>query len=163
MKKVIAALGLVAILGVLVTGVALAQGGSPPETVSFGRRLNADPQPIQLELEDTMHADLLAAVSDATGIPVSELEARIEAGETMAAIFDSEGLDIALLAEIMFDIRSDALQALVDDGTITQEQADWMLERQSINGVGVGDCAGSPTMIRQQGGGFLGRGVGRGN
>ena len=153
MKKVIAVLGLVAVMGVLVTGVAFAQGGSPPNGGLIGRRLNADPQPVQLELDGTMHDDLLAAVSDATGIPVSELETRIEAGETMAAILD----------EIMFDVRSDAIQSLVADGTITQEQADWMLERQSINASRIGDCTEDPAMIRQQGGGSMGRAAGRGN
>ena len=163
MKKVIAVLGLVAVMGVLVTGVAFAQGGSPPSGGLIGRRLNADPQPVQLELDGTMHDDLLAAISDATGIPVSELETRIEAGETMAAILEGEGLDIALLREIMFDVRSDAIQSLVADGTITQEQADWMLERQSINASRIGDCTEDPSMLRQQGGGSMGRAAGRGN
>jgi hypothetical protein len=162
MKKIVTILGLVAIMGALVTGVAFAQGGEPPEDGAFGRRTNSNPQAIQLELDGTMHDDLLTAVSAATGIRVSELESRIEAGESMAAIFISEGLDIALLTDIMNNVRSETLAELVADGTISQDQASWMLDRQANNIRAIGDCTLDGSQIRRQGLGSAGRAARRG-
>jgi hypothetical protein len=163
MKKWTVLLGLVVAMAVLATGVAYAQGEEPPHGGLRGRRLNADPQLVRLELQGGIHDDLLAAVSEATGLSVSDLESRIEGGETLAAILEAEDFDPEILAEIMFEVRQAALQELVEAGTISQDQADWMLERQMNGARSFGDCSGEASQIRQHGGGFLGRGAARGD
>ena len=116
MKKWTVVFGLVVAMAVLATGVAYAEGEEPPYGGLRGRRLNADPQHVQLELLGGIHDDLLAAVSEATGLSVTDLESRIEAGETLAAILEAEGYDPEILAEIMYEVRQAALQELVDAG-----------------------------------------------
>jgi len=66
------------------------------------------------------------------------------------------------LANFMNEVHKDALAKAVKDGVMTQEQADWMLQRMQNtyqNGYGAGNC---PMHNGQQGGGGFGSGMRRG-
>jgi hypothetical protein len=89
--------------------------------------------------QDIMHDGMMDAFADALGLSVDTLEARLEAGETMADIAQSEGMSQEEFLTLMQDVRSAAIEQAVEDGLISQEQADWMLDH--MGGFGqYGDC-----------------------
>jgi len=98
-----------------------------------------------------LHDYMIAAFAEKLNIPVADLEARLEQGETMAQIAVSTGLTIDEFRTLMVDARSQAIDQAVADGTLTQEQADWMSQR------GAGQMAGG-----QMGNGRGMRGTGQG-
>jgi len=73
-----------------------------------------------------MHATL----ADALGMSVAEYEAAIANGETLATLALAQGVDMADLLVVMDAVHADAAQQAVDDGLVTQEQADWMQSRR---------------------------------
>ena len=76
-----------------------------------------------------LHDYMIAAFAEELNIPVADLEARLEQGETMAQIAVSTGLTIDEFRTLMVDARSQAIDQAVADGTLIQEQADWMSQR----------------------------------
>jgi hypothetical protein len=76
-----------------------------------------------------MHDSMMAGFAEALGLSVETLEARHEAGETMADIAESQGMSQEDFFSLMLEVRAEALELAVEDGLISQEQADWMLER----------------------------------
>ena len=104
-------------------------------------------------LQDTM----MASLADALGLTPEELIARHDAGETLWDIAEEQGLSVEEIQDLMLTARSTALDQAVVDGTITQEQADWMLDHMSQGWEnGTAECDGSG--INQSG--FQGRGLG---
>jgi len=98
-------------------------------------------------LGDSIHASLAAAL----GIDPVDLAARLDAGETFSQIALSMGLDPTT---IMVEARTAALTQAVEDGSITQEQADWVASRGNRNpaanyedGIcdGTGECTADGT------------------
>ena len=83
-----------------------------------------------------LHDYMIAAFAENLNIPVADLEARLDQGETMAQIAVSTGLTVDEFRTLMVDARIQAIDQAVADGTLTQEQADWMKQR------GVGQLAG---------------------
>lgn len=102
-----------------------------------------------------MHDYMLAGFAEAFGLSVEELQAQLDAGETMYTIAEAQGLTFEEFQALMIEVRTEALNQLVADGVITQEQADWMLSRMARMGQGYGAGAGSCPM---GGGSFGGRG-----
>ena len=90
------------------------------------------------------HDIIMESFAEALGLTVSQLEARLENGETMWQIAGDEGLSWDEFSEIMLDARSAKLAQAVEDGTITQEQADFMNSRGQARGYGRGNgsCMG---------------------
>ena len=100
-------------------------------------------------LEDLFHANL----AEALGIDPDVLTSRIEAGETFSDIATSLGYDLAAVQEMLAAARVDALAQAVADGTLTQEQADWLTARGShmgAYGLGDGTCDGDCTLDDSQ-------------
>ena len=104
-----------------------------------------------------MHDIMLTIFAERLDISVEELEARHDAGETMWDIAAGAGLSVEEVQALMLEARGAALEQMVADGLLTQEQADWMLSRMGqMWGGGVpGGCHGA-------GAGSFGRG-GRGS
>jgi hypothetical protein len=98
-----------------------------------------------------LHDEMMTVYAEKLGISVEDLNARLANGETMAQIASSKGLTAEQFRTLMTDARSQAIDQAVQDGTLTQEQADWMKQR----GAGMGG-AGS------MGGGRGMRGAGQG-
>jgi hypothetical protein len=100
-----------------------------------------------------MHTYMVEAFAAELGLTPEEVQTRIEDGETMWEIAQSTGLSDEEFTDLMLAARSEALAQLVADRVITQEQADWMLERMNqmhAGGFGPGHCP-------------MGGGPGRGN
>ena len=96
-----------------------------------------------------LHDYMIAAFAEELNIPVADLGARLEQGETMAQIAVSTGLTIDEFRTLMVDARSQAIDQAVADGTLTQEQDDWMSQRgagqmgkgRGMHGAGQGQFA----------------------
>jgi hypothetical protein len=99
-----------------------------------------------------LHEYMEQIFADKLGIPETEIETRLADGETMSQIAVAEGLTLQEFQAWMLDARSQAIDLAVADGTITQEQADWMNSRGGMMFGGTG---------RSQGFGMMGRSGGR--
>ena len=147
MKKIVN-LGLI-LSFTLFAGFAFAQSGDadPGEFGRGGHGLNGGGEGI-------LHEVMVDSLASALGITPEELESRHEAGETAYDIAISQGLSADEATALIAEARADALAQAVSDGLITQDQADWMLERQGSMGARGGDCDGSG----HEGNGGFGRG-----
>jgi len=137
MKKLfkISLVGLLVVgaVAVLMTGIALAQEETPttPENTlpapgmrGFGRGLGLGGE-----------AGLEAA-AEALGMTTEELSAELWAGKTLAEIAEEKGVDVVeLYTTVQSAVQAarvsamqDAINQAVEAGTITQENADWLLE-----------------------------------
>lgn len=83
-----------------------------------------------------------SALANGLGISVAELEERHTKGETFWEISQEKGFTQEEAAQLMLDARSAALNQMVEEGVITQEQADWMKQRSGgmMGGRGAGGC-----------------------
>ena len=74
-------------------------------------------------------ADVLA---DTLGLTLDELREKLAAGETLAEIAEGQGVDLeAVRAELQpeqVEAQKARIQQAVEDGTMTRERADWMLQ-----------------------------------
>ena len=119
---------LVVALGVLGVGVAFAQGGQPP----VGRGGYG-----------WMHDYVEQALAAKLGLTEKQVEDQLTAGKPMYQIALDNGIKQDDLANFMNEVHKDAFARAVKDGVITQEQADWMLQRMQNmyqNGYGPGNC-----------------------
>jgi hypothetical protein len=76
--------------------------------------------------EDILHDDMITALSEALNVPITDLEVRLDSGETMAQIALSEGLTFEQFRTLMVDVRNQAIDQADLSGTLTQVQTDWM-------------------------------------
>lgn len=71
------------------------------------------------------------ALAEAFGLTTEDLQARHDAGDTLWDIGVDQGLTLEEFQNKMVDAHANAINAALKDGTITQDQADFMLERLS--------------------------------
>jgi hypothetical protein len=83
-----------------------------------------------------LHDYMIAIYAEKLNIPVADLEARLDNGETMAQIAISTGLTLDQFRTLMVEVRTQAIEQALNDGVLTQAQADWMSQR------GAGQMAG---------------------
>jgi len=76
-----------------------------------------------------LHQYMVNAFAEALGLTPDELQAKLEAGETMWTIAQAQGLSADEFANLMLEARTRAFNQAVADGVITQAQADWMIQR----------------------------------
>jgi hypothetical protein len=124
----IVALLVVGALTISMAGTALAQDETPtpaPDTGSgrwlghaFGRGLGG-----QVGLE---------AAAQALGMTADELSLQLWGGETLADLADKAGVDLQTVQDAVTAAldaaQRDAIEQAVQDGTLTREHADWLLE-----------------------------------
>lgn len=84
--------------------------------------------------EGILHDGMIAVYAETLGISVDDLTARLNNGETISQIAVEKGLTAEQFSALMADARSQAVDQAVKDGTLTQEQADWMKTRGSAFG-----------------------------
>lgn len=153
MKKSLLVVGIVvAILAALAAaGFAFAQKPTPPAPYGPGMMGGRGGGMMGgLRSEDgygPMHETMQDAMAEALGITHEELEERYAAGDTAWTIAQEKGLTQEEFTKLMTEARSKAFDKLVEDGVLTQEQADWMQERmgtmmQNGYGSGAGGCMG---------------------
>jgi hypothetical protein len=134
-------------LGALGVGIAFAQGGQPP----FGQGGYG---------YGWMHDYVEQALAAKLGLTEKQVEDQLTAGKPMYQIALDNGIKQEDLANFMNEVHKDAFARAVKAGVITQQQADWMLQRMQTmyqNGYGPGNCP----MYNGQGASF-GRGRGSG-
>lgn len=132
MKKTILLIGLLAlvlgILGIVGVRAAFAQGGRPPSGQGgYG----------------WMHDYIEQALAAKLGVSEEQVEDQLAAGKSMYQIALDNGIKQDDLANFMNDVHKDAFDQAVKDGLMTQQQADWMLQRMQNmfqNGYGPGNC-----------------------
>lgn len=100
--------------------------------------------------EGPLHAYLFPALAEAFGLTQDQLQAAHDEGKTLWVIAQEQGKSVEQFQALMTDARSKAFTQAVAAGVISQEQADWMLER--TNGargagygagmMGAGNCTG---------------------
>lgn len=98
--------------------------------------------------EGPLHDVMEAAIADALGISVEDLQAARAEGKTAWDIAQEQGLSQEAFAALMSDARKAALEQAVADGLITQEQADaiqahWDQMAAQGFGPGQGNCDGN--------------------
>jgi len=105
----------------------------------------------------------LEAAAEALGMTVEELSTQLWGGKTLAELADEAGVDLqdvrdAVEAAQMEAVR-DAIAQAVEDGSITQAQADWLLQGLD-NGYWGGGRGMGPGFGMGRGGSFGPRGFG---
>lgn len=133
MKKIILVVGLViAALVVFGVGVAFARGPAP----------YAVNGPMMQNGTGCLHSYMVAALAGKLGLSVDDVNARMTDGETMYDIAIANGVKVEDFPALMIEVRSQAVNAAVKAGVITQTQADWMNSRGfGRSGYGVGNCS----------------------
>ena len=69
------------------------------------------------------------AAAEALGLTPEGLFAELHAGKSMAEVAEAQGVDAEALQDALHAARVEAIQQAVEDGALTQEQADLMLDR----------------------------------
>jgi len=72
------------------------------------------------------------AAAEALGLTPEEFFAGLHAGKTLAEVAEEQGVEVEEVHDAMNAIRveamREAIEQAVEDGRLTQEQADWLLE-----------------------------------
>lgn len=145
MKKTILIVGLVvAALVVFGVGVAFAQGsvqGSVPFAGSGPMALAPGASAGMQNNGGWMHDYVEQALAAKLGLTEKQVEDQLAAGKSMYQIALDNGIKQEAITEFMNQIHKDAFANAVKDGVVTQEQADWMLQRmQNRGGYGTDNC-----------------------
>ena len=147
MKKLVFAIAIVAtlVVALLSTGNVYAQATTPPQTpgAGYGRGGGRGAGMGAANGEGILHDEMISVYAQEVGITVDDLNARLANGETMAQIAAAQGLTAEQFTALMADARAQAVDQAVKDGTLTQEQVDWMKTRgAAARGMGAGRGAG---------------------
>ncbi len=147
----IVALLVVGVLTVAMAGTALAQEETPTPAPFYGRGF-ARGMGGQVGLE---------AAAEVLGMTADELSTALWGGKTLADLAEEAGVDLQDVQDAvnaaLEQAKRDAIEQAAEDGTITREHADWLLEGLDngyLGGHGFGRFGGM--------GGFGGRGGFRG-
>jgi hypothetical protein len=161
MKKTILIVALVVLaLGALGIGVAFAQGPTPPNGGRGPMMQNGG--------YGWMHDYVEQALAAKLDLSETQVEEALAAGKPMYQIALDNGIKQEDLATFMNGVHKDAFDKAVKDGVMTQEQADFMLQRmqnmyQNGYGTGTGTCPmGGGSFGPQAGRGGMGMGRGFG-
>jgi hypothetical protein len=116
-----------------------------------------------------MHDYVEQALAAKLGLTEKQVEDQFAAGKPMYQIALDNGIKQEDLASFMNEVHKDAFAQAVKDGAISQERADWMLQRMQNmyqNGYGPGNCpmhnGQGFGQGRGMGPGMMGGGYGRG-
>jgi hypothetical protein len=113
-----------------------------------------------------MHDGMQAALAEKLGLTVADLQERQAAGQTFWQIAEEKGYTAEEARQMMLDARGAAIDQAVKDGTLTQDQADWMKSRSGRMmggqvGTGQAGCMGAGTGTGATRGGMMGGRWGR--
>ena len=111
--------------------VALVRAEAIAQAVADGEMTQEEADEIleRIELGSVMRdifnrESITAAVADALGMTVEDVEAAHEEGIRLPQLAEEAGLEMSVVMEALEQAKADALQEAVDSGLITQEQAD---------------------------------------
>ena len=140
MKKTLFATLIVALLTVGIVGSVAAQAPTPEYPgggfgpgmggLMGGYGYSADGE------TNPMHEAMIKAFSEKLGLSEGEINTAIEEGKTVYDLASEAGIAPEDFYGIMTEARQSAIEAGVASGFLTQEQADWMSQRQQGRGSG---------------------------
>jgi hypothetical protein len=78
---------------------------------------------------DGMHEQVWAAVAQKLGLTYEELNTALQNGQTVAQLAQAKGVSLDELKTVALDAMRTSFAELVEQGVMTQDQADWMLDR----------------------------------
>ena len=118
-------------VGVFGTTAAFADEGDPPQP--FGERGPGGPGgPGGPRGGRGLDGAALEAVAEVLDMSTDELSAALEDGQTLPELAEEAGVDMQEIFEAMNAVRAEHMREhiaqAVEDGTMTQEKADWLLE-----------------------------------
>lgn len=146
MKKIVLSLVVLAVLATALFTVGSAYAQAPvPQTptapaqgagVGPGRMARGQRGPAIANggEEGPLHEAMLQVYASNLGLTVDALVARLANGETLSAIAAEKGLPVEQFQALMVEARGVAADQAVKDGTLTQEQADWLKTRGAGQG-----------------------------
>lgn len=121
-KTLLIALGVAAIATLSIGGMALADDGDVTTTpANCGNS--------ELRAGNRYGAVSQETVTDLLGMTTEELQALRLEGNSLAAIAESKGITVDELVAAIMETKTEAVEARVAAGTLTQEQADLMLQQ----------------------------------
>jgi hypothetical protein len=124
MVIVIGTVALVAALGLFAVGTASAQGPATGRNGNLGAPLS------QAWGRVCQGAGVVSdAVSELLGLTPEEIHTQRSEGKTLAQIAEAQGIDDQQLIDAIVAGRQEAIAQAVEDGRMTQAQADWMLAK----------------------------------
>jgi hypothetical protein len=81
-----------------------------------------------LAVRQAIHDYVQPILAGKLGLTPEELSTRIGDGESVWLIAEAQGMTLQSYREMMTEVHTEALAAAVDDGALTQEQADLIRE-----------------------------------
>ena len=76
-----------------------------------------------------MHEQAWTAVAKKLGLSYAELNTAVQNGQTVAQLAQAKGVSLDALKTTALEAMKASFAELVKQGTLTQQQADWMLDR----------------------------------
>ncbi len=133
-KKILMALFVFVVVTGATATTAFARGGYPPvrpETLPTDIEPGTGVLGLNLDLNasDFLNTYLATAAADLTGLTVDELQARLDAGESLSDILLSLGYDATEVPTMVQDSRAQAIWLAVDAGLLTADEASFLLEQ----------------------------------
>jgi len=89
-----------------------------------------------------MMDEMIDVVAEQTGLTVEEIESRLADGEHLFNIASDAGLDEDAFFDLMSEVRKDYFEEAVENGWMTEEHYQWMIER--LDGAEFGSTEGFP-------------------
>jgi len=115
-------------VGVYGTTTVYADDTNPP--LPFGERGPGGPG--GPHGEHRLEGAALDAVAEVLDMSTDDLSAALEGGQTLQDLADEAGVDIQEIKDALSAVRAESMREgiaqAVEDGTLTQEKADWLLE-----------------------------------
>jgi len=126
-----AALIVLLLAGLAGVAVVSAQGPTPTPTAPLGQR-GRGPGWGGFGWARGGDWTMFDTAAEALGLTPEEFFAELHAGKTLDEIAEAKGVDVQTVYDAINAARAEAqkqaIQQAVEDGSMTQEQADWMLE-----------------------------------
>ena len=118
-------------VGVFGTTAAFADEGNPPQP--FGERGPGGPGgPGGPHGGRGLDGAALEAVADVLDMSADDLSAALEDGKTLPELADEAGVEMQEIFDALSAVRAESMREhiaqAVEDGKMTQEKADWLLE-----------------------------------
>jgi hypothetical protein len=126
-RRIAAVAGIVLLLSLALAGVALAQNPTPPTPPQRERGL------LWRFRAPENRWKVYDAVAETLNLSPTELFEQLHSGKTFKEVADAQGVDIKTVkeaaAKARVEIQRDAVQQALQDGKITQQQADKAFQR----------------------------------
>jgi ribosomal protein L15 len=107
-----------------------------------------------------MHEQVWTAIAAELDMTYAELNTAVQNGQTVAQLAEANGVSLDELKSAAKNAHQTALADLVEQGVLTQEQADWMLDHMNDMPMFNLDQGFGPGMMRQGRGMMGGHGPG---